>query len=67
MAKNCNLRMLSCEYDCLANIGTKKAFILLLVNWVKCQRATCADLKQSKTKIYDKMHLFVVVDFGCNW
>ena len=25
--KNCNLRMLSCEYDCLDKIGTKEAFI----------------------------------------
>ena len=28
--KNCNLRTLSREYDCLAKIGTKEAFTLLL-------------------------------------
>ena len=28
--KNCNLRTLSREYDCLAHIGTKEAFTLLL-------------------------------------
>ena len=30
--KNCNLRTLSREYDCLAKIGTKEAFTLLLGN-----------------------------------
>ena len=33
-----NLRTLSREYDCLAKIGTKKSFTLLLGNWVKRQR-----------------------------
>ena len=28
--KNCNPKMLSREYDCPANIGTKKVFTLLL-------------------------------------
>ena len=30
--KNCDLRTLSHEYNCLANIGTKKVFTLLLEN-----------------------------------
>ena len=30
--KNCNLRTLNREYDCLAEIGTKEAFTLLLEN-----------------------------------
>ena len=30
--KNCNLRTMSCEYDCLAKIGIKEAFTLLLGN-----------------------------------
>ena len=37
--KNCNLRTLSHEYDCLAKIGTKEAFTLLLGNYVKGQHA----------------------------
>ena len=30
--KNCNLTTLSREYDCLAKIGSKEAFTLLLEN-----------------------------------
>ena len=30
--KNCNLRTLNREYDCLAKIGTKETFTLLLGN-----------------------------------
>ena len=30
--KNCNMKTLSREYDCLAKIGTKEAFTLLLGN-----------------------------------
>jgi len=30
--KNCNLRTLSLEYDCLAKIGTKEVITLLLRN-----------------------------------
>ena len=65
-----NLRTFSREYDCPANIGTKEAFTLLLAKLG--QRATCADSKQSKTKIYgeeknkrEKTSPFVA-DFACN-
>ena len=37
--QNCNLRTLSCEYDCLSKIATKEAFMLLLGNQVKGQYA----------------------------
>ena len=78
--KNCNLRTLSREYDCLANIGTKEAFMSLLGN-LKMSKGDMRRLetikekkrkkrrrkknKKGKKKEEDKTHLFLA-DFGCN-
>ena len=61
--KNCNLRTLSREYDCLAKIGTKEAFTLLLEN--KGQHAP-TQTDNPRTKIYDEKKSSFVADFGCN-
>ena len=50
--KNCNLRTLSREYDCLAKIGTKEAFTLLLGNYVKRQHAPTRTDNQRQIYIY---------------
>ena len=49
--KNCNLRTLSCEYDCLAKIGTKEAFTLLLG---KLGQTSKGNMRRLKLTIKDK-------------
>ena len=64
--KNCNLRTLSREYDCLAKFGTKEAFTLLLGvrSNVKGQHApTRTDNQRQK---YMKKPSPFVAAFGCN-
>ena len=61
--KSCNLRTLIREYDCLANIGTKKAFTDVVTGKLG-QRAACADSKQRQKYMMKKKPF--VVDFGCN-
>ena len=58
--KNCNLRTLSREYNCLAKIGTKEALTLFLRNYVKGQHAPTQTNNQ-REKYMKKTHILLRV------
>ena len=57
---NCSLRTLNREYECLAKIGTKEAFTLLLEK--KGQHAP-TQTGNPRTKIYDEKKIIFCCGF----
>ena len=58
--KDCNLRTLSREYDCLANIGTKEVFTYVVTGKLgQTSKCNMRRLETIKDKICDKTHLLL--------
>ena len=67
--KNCNLRTLSREYDCLAKIGTKEAFTERDIVTGKLGQTSKGNRSRLELTIKDKnicKKIPFVADFGCN-